>query len=85
MILLLNDTIKFTKCRENKIISLMSLTNVNKIHITNVNIGDMIYDINGSVGTITNNDVSKNMCSVLVLSINNSSNENDDDVIYSYR
>lgn len=85
MILLLNDTIKFTKCRENKIISLMSLTNVNKIHITNVNIGDMIYDINGSIGTITNNDVSKNMCSVLVLSINNSSNENDDDVIYSYR
>ena len=85
MILLLNDTIKFTKCRENKTISLMSLTSVNKIHITNVNIGDMIYDINGSVGTITNNDVSKNMCSVLVLSINNSSNKNDDDVIYSYR
>lgn len=85
MILLLNDTIKFTKCRENKIISLMSLTNVNKIHITKVNIGDIIYDINGSVGTIINNDVSKNMCSVLVLSINNSSNENNDDAIYSYR
>lgn len=85
MILLLNDTIKFTKCRENKIISLMSLTNVNKIHITKVNIGDIIYDINGSVGTIINNDISKNMCSVLVLSINNSSNENNDDAIYSYR
>ena len=85
MILLLNDTIKFTKCRENKIINLMSLTNVNKLHITRVNIGDMIYDINGSIGTITNNDISKNTCSVLVLSINNLSNKSDDDTIYSYR
>lgn len=85
MILLLNDSIKFTKCRENKLINVMSLTNVNKVHITKVDIGDMIYDINGSVGIITDNNVSKNMCSVLVLSINNSSNNDEDDVIYSYR
>lgn len=84
MILLLNNNIKFTKCRENRTIDLMSLTTVNKIHITKVNIGDMIYDVNGSVGTIIEN-ISENACLVLVLSVNNTSNEDDGDIIHSYR
>ena len=84
MIYLLKDTIKFSEVREEKIIPLLSLTNTNKIHISSINVGDLIFDINGSIASVIHN-ISEKECKVLVLTVNKNINNDDDDIITSFR
>ena len=84
MIYLLKDTIKFSEVREEKIIPLLSLTNTNKIHISSINVGDLIFDINGGIASVIQN-ISEKECKVLVLTVNKNMNNDDDDIITSFR
>ncbi len=84
MIYLLKDTIKFSEVREEKIIPLLSLTNTNKIHISSINVGDLIFDINGGIASVIQN-ISEKECKVLVLTVNKNINNDDDDIITSFR
>lgn len=75
MIYLLKNDIKFLKIREEKIIPIMSLVNVKKIHISSVNVGDLIFDDNGNIATITE-VMPEKTCKIIVLSINSNKNDN---------
>ena len=81
MIYLLKDNIKFLKIREEKIIPIMSLTTTEKIHISTINVGDLIFDICGSIASVTE-ITSENQCKVIVLSTNSN---NDNNSISSFR
>jgi hypothetical protein len=82
VIYLLKDNITFLKNREEKIIPIMSLTTVNKIHITSVMIGDLIFDVHGDIATVIEN-ISEKDCKIMVLTINENCNVNN--VISSFR
>lgn len=84
MIYLLKDNIKFSKIREEKIIPIISLTNTRKIHIQNVNIGDLIFDIQGSIGSIIE-IISEKECKAITLMVASFDDTTNHNIISSYR
>ena len=80
MVYLIKKDVKFLKIREEKIIPITSLTTLKKIHISSVNIGDLIFDEHGNIASVVEVTPEKN-CKIMVLSVNNT----DDNSITSYR
>ena len=67
------DNIVFVNNREEKEIPIYSILTLNKIHVSksSLNLNDMIFDINGSVGIIK--EIKNNSCIILVVSLNKKS------------
>ena len=80
MTYLLKNDIKFLNIKEEKTIPLTSITNIKKIHISSINVGDLIFDEHGNIASVIDVTPEKN-CKVVVLSMRN----HTDDSIISYR
>lgn len=84
MIYLLKENIKFLENREERIIPIMYLTTIHNIHIRTVNIGDLIFDVNGNIAVV-NEIISESSCKVMVLTLANNPNDIRDITISSFR
>lgn len=67
------DNIVFVNNREEKEIPIYSILTLNKIHVSksSLNLNDILFDINGSVGIIK--EIKDNSCIILVVSLNKKS------------
>lgn len=73
MYYLTTDNIVFVNNREEKEIPIYSILTLNKIHVSksSLNLNDILFDINGSIGIIK--EIKDNSCIILVVSLNKKS------------
>lgn len=73
MYYLTTDNVVFVNNREEKEIPICAILTLNKIHVSksSLNLNDVLFDINGSIGIIK--EIKDNSCIILVVSLNKKS------------